>query len=88
MHRLLETLYNLRENGNETDFSNFLYKSDRHGCLTKLTNAFQHPVGKTIKNLSSRTVNKLRSRNLLFSCMCRIERKIVHVGTEKIVTLY
>ncbi len=32
------------------------------------------------------TVNKLRSKNLLFSCMFhieRIERKIVHIGTEK-----
>ncbi len=34
------------------------------------------------------TVNKLQSLNLLFLCMFRIERKIVHVGTEKIVTLY
>jgi hypothetical protein len=29
------------------------------------------------------TVNKLRSINLLFSCMLRIERKIVHFGTKK-----
>jgi hypothetical protein len=34
------------------------------------------------------TVNKLRSLNLLFSCMFRIENKIVHVGMEKIDTLY
>jgi hypothetical protein len=34
------------------------------------------------------TVNKLQSLNLHFSCMFHIERKIVHVGTEKIVTLY
>ncbi len=35
--------------------------------------------------MAAHTENKLRSLNLLFSCM---ERKIVHVGTEKIVTLY
>jgi hypothetical protein len=34
------------------------------------------------------TVIKLRSLNLLFSCMFRIERKIVLEGTEKIVTFY
>ncbi len=34
------------------------------------------------------TVNKLRSLNLLFPCMFCVERKIVHVGTEKIVMLY
>ncbi len=35
------------------------------------------------------TVKKLlRSINLLFSCMFRIERKIVHVFTEKILTIY
>jgi hypothetical protein len=34
------------------------------------------------------TVNKLGSKNLLFSCMFHIERKIVHVGTEKIITLH
>jgi|LakMenE01Jun11ns_1017448.scaffolds.fasta_scaffold8686129_1 hypothetical protein len=34
------------------------------------------------------TVNKLRSLNLLFPCMFCIERKIVDVDTEKIVTLY
>ncbi len=31
------------------------------------------------------TVNKLWSLNLLFFCMLRMERKIVHVGTEKII---
>jgi hypothetical protein len=41
--------------------------------------------GKT--NLSN-TVKKLRSRNLLFSCMFHIERKTVHDGAEKIITLY
>ena len=34
------------------------------------------------------TVNKLQSKNWLFSCMFRIERKIVHDGTEKIIPLY
>jgi hypothetical protein len=34
------------------------------------------------------TVNKLRSLNLHFSSMFSIERKIVHVGVEKIITLY
>ncbi len=29
------------------------------------------------------TVNKLRSINLLFSCMRRIERKTVHLGAGK-----
>ncbi len=37
--------------------------------------------------LPPHTVNKLQSLNLLFSCIFCIERKIVHVGTEKIVTL-
>jgi hypothetical protein len=41
-----------------------------------------------MKNAHKNTVIKLRSLNLLFSCMSRIERKIIHVGTEKIVTLY
>jgi hypothetical protein len=34
------------------------------------------------------TVKKLRSLNLLFSCVLRIGRKFVHVGAEKIITLY
>jgi hypothetical protein len=34
------------------------------------------------------TVNKLRSLNLHFSSMFCIERKVVHVGAEKIITLY
>ncbi len=34
------------------------------------------------------TVNKQRSLNLLFSSMFCTERKIVHVGAEKIITLY
>ena len=34
------------------------------------------------------TVKKLRSLNLLFSCMFRIRRKTVHVGVEKIIPLY
>ncbi len=34
------------------------------------------------------TVNKLRSLNLHFSSMLCIERKVVHVGAEKIITLY
>jgi hypothetical protein len=34
------------------------------------------------------TVNKLRSLNLHFSSMFCIERKVVHVGAEKISTLY
>jgi hypothetical protein len=37
---------------------------------------------------SDYTVNKQRSLNLLFSSMFCIERKIVHVGAEKIITLY
>jgi hypothetical protein len=36
----------------------------------------------------SHTVYKQRSLNLLFSSMFCIERKIVHVGAEKIITLY
>jgi hypothetical protein len=35
-----------------------------------------------------RTVNKLRSINLPYSSMFCIESKIVHVGAEKIITLY
>ncbi len=34
------------------------------------------------------TVKKLQSLNLLFSCVFRIGRKFVHVGAEKIITLY
>jgi hypothetical protein len=34
------------------------------------------------------TVKKLRSLNLLFSCVFRIGRKFVHVGAKKIITLY
>jgi hypothetical protein len=34
------------------------------------------------------TVNKLRSLNLLLSSMFCIESKVVHVGAEKIITLY
>jgi hypothetical protein len=34
------------------------------------------------------TVKKLRSLNLLFSCVLCIGRKTVHDGAEKIVTLY
>jgi hypothetical protein len=34
------------------------------------------------------TVNKLRSLNLHFSNMLCIERKVVHSGAEKIITLY
>jgi hypothetical protein len=34
------------------------------------------------------TVKKLRSLNLLFSCLFHIGRKTVHVGAEKIITLY
>ncbi len=34
------------------------------------------------------TVNKLRSLNLHFSSMFCIERKVVHVGAEKIIPLY
>ncbi len=34
------------------------------------------------------TINKLRSLNLHFSSMFCIERKVVHVGEEKIITLY
>ncbi len=41
-----------------------------------------------ILNLKARTVTKLRSINLLFSSMFCIESKIVHVGAEKIITLY
>ncbi len=33
------------------------------------------------------TVSKLRSLNLHFSSMFCLERKVVHVGTEKIITL-
>jgi hypothetical protein len=40
------------------------------------------------RNIDPHTVNKLRSLNLLFSCMFRKERKIVYVGAEKIITLY
>jgi hypothetical protein len=38
--------------------------------------------------LSIHTVKKLRSLNLLFSCVFRIGRKFVHDGAEKIITLY
>jgi hypothetical protein len=34
------------------------------------------------------TVKKLRSLNLLFSCMFHIGRKTVHVGAEKFIKLY
>jgi hypothetical protein len=34
------------------------------------------------------TVKKLRSLNLLFSCLFHIGHKSVHVGAEKIITLY
>ncbi len=34
------------------------------------------------------TVNKLQSLNLLFYCMFRIEHKIAHVGTGKVLRLY
>jgi len=34
------------------------------------------------------TVYNLRSLNLHFFCVFRIESKIVHVGAEKIITLY
>jgi hypothetical protein len=39
-------------------------------------------------SLQPYTVKKLQSLNLLFSCMFRIGRKFVHVGAEKINTLY
>jgi hypothetical protein len=42
-----------------------------------------------VLNLKAHTVNKLlRNINSLFSSMFCVESKIVHVGTEKIVTLY
>ncbi len=37
---------------------------------------------------SSHTVKKLRSLNLLFSCVFRMGCNFVHVGAEKIITLY
>jgi hypothetical protein len=36
---------------------------------------------------SVHTVNKLRSINLLFSCMCRIERKIVTLNWKILALL-
>jgi hypothetical protein len=52
-------------------------------------NATDYVTGDICSNpWNSHTVNKLRSLNLHFSCMFRIESKIVHVGAEKIITLY
>ncbi len=45
-------------------------------------------LGSKSKNLKTYTVNKLRSLNLHFSSMFCIERKVVHVRAEKIITLY
>ncbi len=41
-----------------------------------------------MKLIVAYTVNKLRVLNLHISSMFCIERKVVHVGTEKIVPLY
>jgi hypothetical protein len=41
-----------------------------------------------ISSSVSYTIDKQWSLNLRFSSMFRIERKIVHVGAEKIITLY
>jgi hypothetical protein len=45
-------------------------------------------ISQTTVGRTACTVNKLRSLNLLFFSMFRIEHKIVHVGTEKIIKLY
>ncbi len=48
----------------------------------------QSEISNQTDRYTDRTVKKLRSLNLLFSCVFRIGRKFVHVGAEKIITLY
>jgi hypothetical protein len=69
------------------DFDRFQQFTGRYH-REKIVSKFFKDCFRTLKLTTDHTVSKLQSLNLHFSSMFFIERKVVHVGEEKIITLY